>query len=39
MISVNLSDLLMNIDAISVETVNDGSSDLPYIAVKNVTIL
>ncbi|MBR5266080.1 MAG: hypothetical protein IKV63_05650 [Clostridia bacterium] len=39
MISVNLSDLLMNIDAISAETVNDGSSELPYIAVKNVTIL
>lgn len=39
MISVNLSDMLMNIEAISLETVNDGSSDLPYIAFKNVTIL
>lgn len=39
MISANLSDMLMNIEAISLETVCDGGSKLPYIAFKNVTIL
>ena len=38
-ISANLSDMLMNIKAISKEKVNDGGSELPYIAFDNVTII
>lgn len=38
MISCNLADMLLNIEAISKECVNDGASSLPYIAFKNVTI-
>ncbi|MCH5271686.1 MAG: TldD/PmbA family protein [Lachnospiraceae bacterium] len=38
MINGNLSDILKNIVAISKETVADGTSVLPYIAVSGVTI-
>lgn len=38
MINGNLSDILKNIVAISRETVADGTSVLPYIAVSGVTI-
>ena len=38
MINGNLADILKNIVAISRETVADGSSVLPYIAVSGVTI-
>lgn len=38
MISCNLADMLLNIEAISKECVNDGVSSLPYIAFRNVTI-
>lgn len=38
MISGNLADMLMNVSAISAETVNDGTSILPYIAFNGVTV-
>ena len=38
MISGNFADMLMHIEAISADTVSDGSSVLPYVAFGNVTV-
>ncbi len=38
MISGNFADMLMHIEAISADTVSDGSCVLPYVAFGNVTV-
>ena len=38
MISGNLADMLKNVVAVSKETVCDGTSVLPYIAFRGITI-
>ena len=38
MIAGNLAELLLNIGQISVETVNDGVTVLPYVSFPDVTI-